>query len=217
MKMWSIRALLVLVLWPVGAAAQVVEVGAGIGRGCTGDSSGFCGDHTSAMWAVHGSIWLTERLELGARLTVLPLPDISYQTSRDDRFNLATDPAIRALLSIDVNVSDRRRQLVNVEALWHFAPRSALRGFLGAGLGQRSERFDRRCAPSGCETLLPMLSGPVGRQSFRGGNLTIIAGVSVRVARPVLVRGGVRLHNFAGEGTSTTEVFMTAGYQFGRR
>jgi hypothetical protein len=29
------------------------------------------------------------------------------------------------------------------------------------------------------------------------------------------VRGGVRLHNFAGEGSSTSEVFVATGYRFG--
>jgi hypothetical protein len=215
--MWIIRALLVLVAFPVCAAAQVLEAGGGIGRGCTGDSSGFCGDDSGAMWAVHGSVWLDDRVEIGVRLATLPRPDYSYATARDDRFNLAPDPAIRQLPRIDVMVSDRSRQILSAEVLYHFARSRPVRGFLGLGLGERTDRFEQRCAPAGCETLMPILSFPVGRGSSRGGNITMVAGISGRISKRWLMRGGIRLHNFAGEEQSTSEVFVATGYQFGRR
>jgi hypothetical protein len=215
--MWSIRVLLILVAFPVGAAAQVVEVGGGVSRGCTGDSSGFCGDDSGAMWAVHGSVWLDDRVEIGIRFATLPRPDYSYATPRDDRFDLAPDPAIRQLPRIDVRVSHRSRQILNTEVLYHFARSRPVRGFLGVGLGERTDRFEQRCAPSGCETLMPILSSPVGRGSSRGGNLTMAAGISGRISKRLLVRGGIRLHNFAGEEQSTSEAFVATGYQFGRR
>ncbi len=215
--MWSIRVLLMLVAFPVSAAAQVLEVGGGVSRGCTGDSSGFCGDDSGAMWAVHGSVWLDDRVEIGVRLATLPGRDYSYATARDDRFNLAPDPAIRQLARIDVMVSDRSRQILSTEVLYHFARSRPVRGFLGVGLGERTDRFELRCAPAGCETLMPILSSPVGRNSRRSGNSTMVAGISGRVSKRWLVRGGIRLHNFAGEGASTSEVFVATGYQFGRR
>lgn len=48
------------------------------------------------------------------------------------------------------------------------------------------------------------------------GNMTIVAGLSGRVTRKVYVRGGMRLHNFGGEGLSTSEIFIATAYRFGR-
>jgi hypothetical protein len=169
------------------------------------------------MWAVHGSVWLDDRLEIGVRLATLPSPDYNYATVRDDRFNLAPDPAIRQLPRIDITVSDRSRRILSAEALYHFARGRPVRTFLGVGLGERTDSFVQRCAPSGCETLMPILSSPVGHNSGRGGNVTMVAGISGQISKSLLVRGGIRLHNFAGEQQSTSEVFIATGYQFGRR
>lgn len=62
---------------------------------------------------------------------------------------------------------------------------------------------------------MPILSSPVGRGSSHSGNLTAIAGISARIRKALQLRGGIRLHNFAGEGTSTSEAFIAAGYRFG--
>lgn len=201
----------------VPAAAQVVEAGIGISRGCIGDSSGFCGDEIGPMWAPHASVWIDDRLEIGIRLATLPLRDWSYAVPRDDRFNAVDDPTIRQLPRIDVNLQDRSRRILSGDAIYHFARKRPVRLHLGLGLGSLNDRSVQACAPAGCERLMPILSSPVGRQSSRVGNLTIIAGVSGRIRQRLQVRGGVRLHNFAGEGLSTTEVFLATGYRFGRR
>ena len=44
----------------------------------------------------------------------------------------------------------------------------------------------------------------------------MIAGLSGRVGHRLQMTGGVRLHNFAGESLSTSEVFLAAGVLFGR-
>jgi hypothetical protein len=51
------------------AAAQVVEVGAGLSRGCTGDSTGFCSDDTGQMMSLYGGL-ACHRLQIsgGVRL-----------------------------------------------------------------------------------------------------------------------------------------------------
>jgi hypothetical protein len=203
----------VLTVSAAPAAAQVVEVGAGLGRGCVGDSSGFCGSEAGPMWAGHGSLWLDDRLEVGLRFATLPLPDFTYVTRRDDRFNAASDPAVRQLAQIETFGDARSRQILTGEAIYHFARGRPVRAFLGAGLGSRFERSTKSCVPSGCEQLLPILGSPAGRHTYRSGNLAFVAGVSGRIREHLLVRGGVRLHNFAGEGTSTTEVFIAAGYR----
>ena len=46
----------------------------------------------------------------------LPLPDFSYSTPRDERFNRATDPALRVAPRIDITTRENRRQLAGGEA-----------------------------------------------------------------------------------------------------
>jgi hypothetical protein len=197
--------------------AQVAEVGVGIGPGCTGDSSGFCGNDTQSMWSAHGSVWIDDRLEMGVRVARLPRPDVNYSVARDDRFNVAADPAARLLPRIDVAVRDRSRRIVTVEAVYHFAPGRPVRPFAGIGLGNRTDRFEQSCAPAGCEALMTILSSPVGRRTSHGSNLTAITGISARFRRVLQVRGALRFHNFAGESLSTTEATIDVGYRFGRR
>ena len=198
------------------AAAQVFEVGAGIGRGCIGDSSGFCGNETGPMLATHASAWMADRFEIGLRLARLPRKSFGYTVPRDSRFDRVDDPAIRQMSRIAVGVRDRSRRIFAGEAIYHFARGRPVRALLGLGLGEVINHFDHSCAPAGCERLMPIVASPVGKGSIVTGNLTIIAGVSGRIRERLQVRGGVRLHNFAGEGASTTEVFIATGYRFGR-
>ncbi len=198
------------------AAAQVFEFGGGAGRGCVGDSSGFCGDEAGPMWSLHAGLWLDDRLELGGRVATLPLPHVTYTVFRDDRFNRVADPAISRLPTIDVMLTERSRRLLSGELIYHFRRGSRVRPMLGLGMGSRTERWSAACVQPGCEQLLPIVATPAGRGEGRAGLGTIIAGVSGRPGRRILVRGGVRLHNFAGEQTSTTEVFAAVGYQIGR-
>ena len=59
------------------ALAQAAEVGGGVGYGCTGDSSGFCGDNTGPMWALEAGFWVSRRVQIAARLATLPLADFT--------------------------------------------------------------------------------------------------------------------------------------------
>jgi hypothetical protein len=61
---------------------------------------------------------------------------------------------------------------------------------------------------------MPILSSPVGRHTRVLSNMTIITGVSGRITSRLHVRGGVRLHNLAGEGLSTAETFVGTSYRF---
>ena len=205
-----------LVLWGIcrTGAAQGFEVGAGISRGCTGDSSGFCSSQTGPMWAVHGGYWITDYVQIAARFAALPLDDFMYSTHRDDRFNLADDAAARSLTRIDITTRHRSRWLSGGEILYYFAGSRRFGFVLGAGLGELSNRLVLSCAPAGCERVLSALGSRVGRIAGWTGNVTGIAGLSGPATRHLRISGGLRLHNFAGENNSTTEVFLTAGMRF---
>ena len=197
-----------------GQGFERFEAGAGIGRGCTGDSSGFCSDETGLMWSVHAGFWITEYLQIAARFSALPLDDISHSTSRDDRFSLADDEQARNLPQIDVTSRERSRHLFGGEVLYYFAGARRFGFVLGAGLGELSNRQVVTCAPAGCERVLRALGDHAGRTAGGVGNLTGIVGLSGPVTNRLRLSGGVRLHNFAGESNSTTEAFMTAGVRF---
>jgi hypothetical protein len=201
---------------PVAAQWNAVEVGIGISRACIGSEGGLCGDERGTLWATHASAWIDDRVEIGIRLALLPLEDWNYSQERDSRFDVANDHAVRTLARIDVAVRDRSRRILTGEAIYHFARGGPLRGFLGGGLGQLSNRGVQTCVPEGCELLMPILSSPVGRYASALSNVTIIAGLSGRISRALYLRGGVRLHNFAGEGLSTSETFIATSYRFGR-
>jgi hypothetical protein len=82
--------------------AQVFELGGGVGRGCTGDSSGVCGDEHGLMGALYAGVWVSPNFQVAIRIAALPLEEFSYSTPRDDRFTLVDDPALRNLPRIDI-------------------------------------------------------------------------------------------------------------------
>ena len=196
------------------AAAQGFEVGAGIGRGCTGDSSGFCSGQTGPMWALHGGYWITDDVQIAVRFAALPLDDFTHSTPRDDRFDLADDAEARRLTRIDITTRNRTRWLSGGEILYHFAGSRRFGFVLGAGIGALSNRMTLSCAPAGCERVLSALGSRLGRVTGGTGNITGVAGLSGPVTGRLRISGGVRLHNFAGENNSTTEAFLTAGIRF---
>ena len=212
---WMAMAALILTL-PVTAAAQRFELGGSISQGCTGDSSGFCSGDIGPMPALHGALSVSPRVQIVLRVANLPLDDHSYSTHRDERFNRADDPAARMLPRIDITTSSRSRRLVTAEVLYHFVRDGGFGAMLGAGFGDLSNRGTLTCLPAGCEQVLTALGSAAGKWASHVNNLTMIAGLSGRVGHRVQMTGGVRLHNFAGESLSTSEVFLAAGVLFGR-
>lgn len=196
-------------------AAQIFELGGGVGRGCTGDSSGFCSNEHGAMGALYGGLWISPRVQVAVRIAVLPQDDFNYSTPRDDRFALVDDPALRSLSRIDIKTRERRRVLTGVEALYHFAGSSRAGAMLGVGLGTASDRMVVSCEPAGCDRILSALGSRVGGIEGHVGNLTLSAGLSGSAGRRVRISAGVRLHNFAGESWSTTEAFTSLGILVG--
>jgi len=215
--MRSIATVGLILSLPVTVAAQGFELGGSVSHGCTGDSSGFCSGDTGVMPAIYGALWISPKVQFLLRAANLPLDDQSYSTQRDDRFNLADDAANRTLARIDVSSTARSRRLVSAEILYHFAPESGLEAVLGAGFGDLSDRARLTCQPAGCEGVLGARGSPVGDWASHVNNLTMVAGLSGRIGRRVRMTGGVRLHNFAGESLSTSELFLGAGMLFGKR
>ncbi len=211
-------SVLMLLTMATPAAAQwsAIEVGVGISRACIGSEGGLCGTERGPMWATTASAWINDRVEIGIRLAEFSLDDWNYSQEHDSRFDHATDPIVRSLSRVDISVRERSRRILSGEAIYHFARGRPLRGFLGGGLGQLNNRGVQTCEPAGCELAMRLLSSPVGRYDRVLGNMTIIAGLSGRLNRRLYLRGGVRLHNFAGEGLSTSETFIATSYRFGR-
>jgi hypothetical protein len=50
------------------ATAQVIEIGAGIGRACVGTDGSVCGEDRGAIWSIHSSIWFACTLNAHALL-----------------------------------------------------------------------------------------------------------------------------------------------------
>jgi hypothetical protein len=159
---------------------------------------------------------VSPKVQIVLRVANLPLDDSSHWTPRDERFNLADDPAARTLPRIDTTATSRSRRLVTAEVLYYFVRDGGFGAVLGAGLGDLSDRGTLSCLPAGCERVLRVLGSPVGDWASHVNNLTLMAGLSGRAARRLQVSGGVRLHNFAGESLSTSELFLAAGVLFGR-
>jgi hypothetical protein len=216
MRAMGLALALLAIYTPAAAQWTAVEVGVDIGRGCIGDSGGFCGNEIGTTRAAHASAWIDDRLEIGVRLAVLHLEDWNYFQERDSRFDLVNDPEARTLSGIDIAVRERSRRILSAEAIYHFTRGRPIRAFLGGGLGQLRNRGMKTCAPAGCERLMSILSSPVGRYATSLANMTIIAGLSGRITSRLFVRGGVRLHNLGGEGLSTAETFIGTSYRFGR-
>ena len=212
---WMAMVGLILGL-PVTVAAQTFELGGSISQGCTGDSSGFCSGDIGPMPAVHGGLWVSPKVQILLRVANLPLDDRSYSTPRDDRFNRADDPAARTLPRIDITTTSRSRRLVSGEILFHFVRDGGFGAMLGAGFGDLSDRGTVGCLPVGCERVLTALGSAIGDWASHVNNLTMVAGLSGRAGHRVQMTGGVRLHNFAGENLSTSEVFLAAGVLFGK-
>jgi hypothetical protein len=207
--------LLVLSL-PVTAGAQVFELGGSISHGCTGDSSGFCGDQTGAMLGLHAGWHVSPKVEIAVRAARLPLVDFRYSRPRDQTVILAGDSTARDQSRIDVTETSRSRVVIGAELLY-FGRAKRIGPLLGIGLGELSDRGVLACAPAGCESVLRSLGSHVGRWATHVDNMTLIAGFSGPVAARFRLATGIRLHNLWGESLSTSEAFVAASVLVGNR
>ena len=191
--------------------SQRREIGASVGSACLIESSA-CGGGRHAINGLFGSVWLTPRVEIGGRVALLRQPD---SQGGADYFLGPTQEHIPLRFAI----TDRSRVYALGHAYRHFGSDPRLRFFLGMALGSYSERSTNICEAETCETNLARLGGPqavgvhVGRVSRTRMNVALGLGVSGR-SGPVGWRAGVNLHNFPGEHTGATELFLAAALRF---
>ena len=187
------------------------EIGASVGSACLVESSA-CGGGRHAMNGLFGSVWLTPRVELGGRLALLRQPALQ---GGGDYFLGSAQEHIQLRFAI----RDRSRVYALGHAYGHFGPDPRIRFFLGLALGSYILRSTNICETDACERNLARLGGPVavgvrfGRVSETRTNVAVGLGVSGR-SGPVGWRAGVNLHNFPGEHTGATEVFLAAAFRF---
>ena len=187
------------------------EIGASAGSACLIESSA-CGGGRHAITGLFGSVWLTPRVEIGGRVALLRQPDI--QAGGDYFLGPAQEH-----IPLRFAIRDRSRVYVLGHAYRHFGPDPRIRFFLGMALGSYIVRSTDICDTEACERNLARLGGPqavgvqFGRTSHTRTNLALGLGVSGQYGL-LGWRAGVNLHNFPGEHTGATELFIAAGFRF---
>ena len=211
---------LAVVVATAGLAADAVaqtgdsrpwEIGANVGSACLVESSA-CGGGRHAINGLFGSLWLTPRVEIGGRVALLRQPDI--QAGGNYFLGPAQEP-----IQLRFAIRDRSRLYALAHAYRHFGPDPRIRFFLGVAAGSYTLRSTNICESKACESNLARLGGPVaagvhfGRVTQTRTNVALGLGVSGRSGR-VGWRAGVNLHNFPGEHTGATELFLAAAFRF---
>src|SRR5918992_2641190 len=143
--MRSLPVLVVVVAIPVlagNALAQSrdsrrAEIGATVGSACLVESSA-CGGGRHAINGLFGSLGLTPRVEIGARVALLRQPDIQAGA---DYFLGPTQEHIPLRFA----VRDRSRVYVLGHAYRHFGPDPRVRFFLGIAWGSYIVRSTSIC------------------------------------------------------------------------
>jgi hypothetical protein len=182
-------------------AAQTVEVGGSIARGCLGIEGSACGAGSRPMLAAHATWWLTDRTDVGLRVAQVGPPDYRFET--------AFPVAIRG------TVTDRSRQFVSALVVHHFTRATTVRPMLGLGSGWIAHSQRVTCEPPGCD----QVPGAPREGEHRDlmVDAIVLAGLSSTIKDRWVWRGGWLSHRFANEENSTSEFFVALGYRFGRR
>lgn len=200
----NVRAIIVAtwlsLTWTVGAA-QTLEVGGGIARGCLGSEGSACGAGSRPMLAAHATWWLTDRTDIGLRVAHVGPPDYRFET---------VYPVV-----IRGTVTDRSRDFASVLVVHHFTRATTVRPMLGIGSGWIAHSQRVACEPPGCR----QVPGAPREGEHREWmvDAIILAGLSGTVEDRWVWRGGWLSHRFANEENSTSEFFVALGYRFGRR
>jgi hypothetical protein len=217
---WNALVCSIVVCTPASAWAQSIEAGGTVGTGARGTESKLARQEARLVTSLQLSGWWADRLETGFRIGWIDLPDIS---SRANYYHgCQSDRNGRCLPTGSVEVVGRRvgeRRLVAGQVLYHFRTGKKVRPHVGLGFGKTRDTEMLNCEPSGCEVILSGLpfgtSGPpLGKRSSTYPDQAWIAGVSTLLWNRVVLRGGVQIHNFAGEERSLTETSVQVGYRF---
>jgi hypothetical protein len=191
-----------LALVPVPLAAQSFEAGGSLSASCIGSDGSLCSESELRTAGPAASVWLGERLELGARVVWFRLDDLSGR--------LSLQPEV-----IRTSVSDRKRVIAQGEVIWHLRPGKQLRPLVGFGVGRYWRTQVAACEPPGCEAALGP-GFPSGQRRTSHADESAVLGLSVRAHPRLRVRGGWRYHNPFRDELAVSELFIAAGYVVGR-
>lgn len=188
----------------VPVKAQTVEVGGRVGIGCAGSEDSLCGG-TSPLVGGHASLWLDKRYEFNV--------SAAHFGRESYAFRATTDP-----FPIDIDVTDRSRDLVSVLFVYHFMKDRPVRPMLGIGSGWYSDAQRVDCQPAGCEDVWVRLHGgpPLGRHREWNVDAVFVVGLSGFIGDRWVVRGGWQSHRFGNDENMTQQFFVGAGRLFGR-
>ncbi|WP_291987039.1 hypothetical protein [Luteitalea sp.] len=189
------------------AAPRRFEVGAIGGVACTGSEGSVCGGNSGLPTVGgYGSLWITPRLELQARVTRFERPGYAstYLVIRSDPHQTVT-----------VHTTDRSREIAAGHLLYHFGS-GPLRWHTGVGYGARRDRLRRTCTTDACIQLPANQrgGGALGPVSLLEPNASLTFGVHGRIRSRWVARGAVTLHNFAAESLSSIETTVALGVRF---
>ena len=190
----------VLALNAAALAAQTFEVGGSVAASCIGSDGSLCSEGGLRTVGPAASIWLGDRVEVGARVIWFQLSDLS--------------PTLTGPPTVDFAVTDRERTIAQGEVIWHFRRGKRVRPLLGFGVGRYWRRQVSSCSPQGCETAL----GPgysFGSTKTSDSDQAIVAGLSVLLNPRVRLRGGWRYHNPFKDELAVPEFFLALGYRIG--
>ena len=154
-----------------------------------------------------GVLW-NDRWETAVRATWFDRP----QTSGASAYYIGSRDAPHVLRVVHM---PGNRVLLTGQVLYHYWHGSAVRPFLGVGIGTIRDREVVRCEVAGCDTLLPGL--PLGELTSSTFAFAGIAGVSATFGEHFVIRGGVEIYCPVCEEVSVFETYVGLGYRFGRR
>ena len=103
------------------------------------------------------------------------------------------------------------------EVSYHFLPKSPVRPFVGASIGQRRDYLTQRCEPVSCAE-----AGPGGPAPFTGVmraahvSVGVIGGISFQPIKRLTVQGLWGLHDLPGEHAGTMEGAVLVGVSLWR-
>ena len=189
------------------ADSRRLELGATAGTACLTASS-YCGGGQEGLYGVYGSYWLTPRVEVGGRVSMLTQPDVSGTTYY--YFGPSNEE-----LTLPKSIRDRSRLYVLGHVYRHFGSDPRIRFYAGVALGRQSDRMTVTCDAPDCSARLARvrLTMETGRQSHTQSDLAAGIGFSGLAGR-VGWRAGVNLHNYPGENFGAAEYFAGASLRF---
>ena len=191
---------------PLPARAQEVEVGGVVGSAGGGSESDVVAlDALHGLAGAYGSVWWTARFETAVRVAWFYEPDVT----RGSRHHAPLNPGPDSSSVLETRRGSR--QLISINASYHFRQEAVVRPYVGIGFGVIRDQLLTFCEVAGCEASAPQV--PFGRSVFTHKGLIATGGVSKTLYDRLVLRGGIRWHTPGGEDLSIVEVSLGVGYR----